>query len=592
MDVVIRGFMRRFQADFGLEGLNDDDLFESFATYCAIRRYYKGPFIPDECRIGGGAGAIDAAAVIVNGILFADPQKLKEYLTEQPEVDARFVIVHAQPGGDLPPNVFARLADDVKLLFGPQPTLLAATPELDRFAACIEVVYSERPRFRNDSPVVSAYCITPGRPSSARMSTTPSTAAKELKGLGLFASIEVESVDADALKVLFHRTHTPVEATMTMAQFITLPAVPSVDQVHLGVVSAQELVDNVLSDDRGHIRPWLFYDNVRSYLQSSPVNREMAQTLRTKHGRFSIMNNGITIVAGALDILDGNRFALREFYVVNGCQTCHVLHANKTLLDESTRVTVRVIVTDDDDVIDDVVKGSNRQTTVTLPTLDARKPFQKELEDYFAAQAAPRQLLYERRVGQYGAGPIARDTLPLSAAPVKTKAAGLPRSRIMQPETVARAFVSAFKSEAWRASSGSAFPERVVFRSAPVPDAKPFYTAASILFAAEDLLSNRKLPADFRSAKYHLVAAAKSYLVGADAMPAGTGERSAQCETILDAIWDPAQAVKVFDVAMSALRNARDLTFPNGEAYFSARMVKSRGFAAHVVRIASEMRDR
>jgi hypothetical protein len=319
---------------------------------------------------------------------------------------------------------------------------------------------------------------------------------------------------------------------------------------------------------------------------------EMENTLRSdvRRSRFAVMNNGITIVARGLDILDASRFALREFQVVNGCQTCHVLVANRDHLRQETAVTVRVIVTSDDSVIDDVVRGSNRQSAVALPTFDAREPFQKELEDYFAAQPAPRQLLYERRSGQYGAGIITRDALPLSATPANTKTAGLPRSRIVQPGEVARSYVSAFKSEAWRASSsGVAFPERSVFRSAVDP--KPFYAAASILFRAEDFMNNRRIPPMFRSAKYHMVAAVKSLLLGADPLPAGAAKRAELCDKILEAVWNDVVAPDLFDVVTAVLRSARDEAYPDGEAFFSARMVKSELFSAHVIRIASEMRS-
>ena len=593
MDVVIDGFMRRFRSEHGLDGLSDVQLFEAFATYCVVRKYYKGDLAVDECLLGGLHG-VTGGAVLVNGVMFTDPHDLKEHLISQSVIDARFVLIQAKPAETLARDTFTELSRAVQLLFGAQPMLTATTPQLDRFRQCIEIVYSERTRFRSDSPIISALCVTPGRPSSGRLSTTPSAVARELKEMNLFAAVEVELVDADQIRTLFHRAYAPLEASLRMSDHIALPRVDGVFRAYLGIALGQHLVQDVLADARGHVRAGLFYDNVRGFLQrTSPVNMEMENTLRSdsRRSRFAVMNNGITIVTHDLDISDEGAFALRGFCVVNGCQTCHVLVGNRDRLAEDVTVTVRVIVTTDDSVIDDVVHGSNRQTVVALPTFDARQPFQRELEDYFAAQPGVRQLLYERRLGQYGHGIITREALPLSATPAKTKSAGLPRSRIMTPGMVARALVSAFKSEAWRASSpGAAFPERVIFRSAPAPDPLPFYTAASILFRVDDLLRNRKIPALFRTARYHMVSAAKCLLVGGDPLPADGQARAALCEKILDVTWDPVRSLSLFDSAMAVLRRARDEAFPNGEADFSARMTRSQEFSTHVVRVASEMR--
>jgi hypothetical protein len=223
MNVIIDGFMRRFRSEYGFESLSDDQLFETFAAFCVIRKYYSGNLKPDECRISGADHGVDAGAVIVNGNLFTDPQILKDYIAEQDTIDPRFVLVRAQSDELAAKNTFALLARNLRTLFGSQPTLIATTAELDRFRQCIEVVYSERIKFRADSPNVSAVFVMPGKLNLSKLSTTPAAAAKELKAMGLFASIEVEAVDAEMLRTLFHRAHAPIEASMQMTSFISLP---------------------------------------------------------------------------------------------------------------------------------------------------------------------------------------------------------------------------------------------------------------------------------------------------------------------------------------------------------------------------------
>ena len=589
MDLIIDGFMRRFRQEYDLDGLTEDQLFETFAAFCTIRKYYEGDLKPDDCRTGGkGDRGVDAAAVIINGRLFTDPQELKDSIASQNLIDPRFVIVQARTGAPFSGDTFAMLASNLRLVFNQRPLQGTTTPELDRFRQCIDAVYADKTKLRPGSPLLSIFYVAPGNPNQAALSTKRKQAIDDLKATGWFADVELEAVGAEEIRALYHRAHDPLKASMKVTAFMPLPDMASIDQAHLGVVSVRELVDRVLTDDRGHIRHSLFYDNVRGFLQlANPVNQEIHKSIEDKarQNRFAIMNNGITIVTRDLRIT-GHQFDLSDFHIVNGCQTCHVLVYDRKQLDLDTNITVRIIVTRNDEAIADVVQATNRQTAIAATSWDSRLPFQKQLEDYFAAQLPPRQLLYERRLGQFGVGRIGSHALPLSANSSSAHA-GLPRARIMQPGRVARAFISAFKAEAWRASAAGALPERTIFGS--TSDPMPFFTASSVLFRVEYLMANRKVDAMLRPARYHMVAAAKSYVVGLESLPASGPRRVEWCNKILDIVWDPDEAEKLFTIVVKVLRRARDTAQPHGDAYFASQLIRSKVFSDHVVRIAAEM---
>ena len=75
------------------------------------------------------------------------------------------------------------------------------------------------------------------------------------------------------------------------------------------------------------------------------------------------MNNGVTIIAKTLRAT-GNRFHIEDYQIVNGCQTSHVLYDQGTTLDDSVIIPLRLIATQDDEIIASIVKATNRQTQV------------------------------------------------------------------------------------------------------------------------------------------------------------------------------------------------------------------------------------
>jgi hypothetical protein len=89
---------------------------------------------------------------------------------------------------------------------------------------------------------------------------------------------------------------------------------------------------------------------------------------------------------------------------------------------------LRLIWTEDDDVIESVILATNRQTELSPEQLYALRDFSKKLESYFAAVPPPNRLFYERRDGQY-------DKLPI------------PKNAIVAPKVVIRAFAAMFLDE-------------------------------------------------------------------------------------------------------------------------------------------------
>src|SRR5262249_42925483 len=147
----------------------------------------------------------------------------------------------------------------------------------------------------------------------------------------------------------------------------------------------------------GDIIKTIFYDNVRDWQTYNPVNSEIRETLDSAHkDRFVLMNNGITIIARTLRPT-GNRFYIEDFQVVNGCQTSHVLADSREKADDSVMIPLRLIGTQDEDVIRSIIHATNRQTEVKREQFLAITDFAKKLELFFQSFPNGRKLFYERR---------------------------------------------------------------------------------------------------------------------------------------------------------------------------------------------------
>ena len=163
-----------------------------------------------------------------------------------------------------------------------------------------------------------------------------------------------------------------------------------VADAYLGLIPAAEAL-KILTDEDGEIVKSIFYDNVRDWQNFNDVNDEIRRTLEsTDATRFALMNNGITIIARHLQPT-GNTFHIEDFQIVNGCQTSHVLFevAREHAISDSVMIPLRLIATQDEDVMNAIIRATNRQTEVKEEHFFAITEFPRQLEAYFSAFPEP-----------------------------------------------------------------------------------------------------------------------------------------------------------------------------------------------------------
>lgn len=131
----------------------------------------------------------------------------------------------------------------------------------------------------------------------------------------------------------------------------------------------------------------LFEGNVRLFIgeRKGGINEKIVETAHTRPGEFWALNNGITIVADSFEHVAGNRFLIRRFSVVNGCQTTVSLTRaiEKTKDAGKAQVLVRVVGAKKA-LLTDIVRYNNTQNPVKLAAVRLLDPIQESLRNAFA----------------------------------------------------------------------------------------------------------------------------------------------------------------------------------------------------------------
>ncbi|HWO68886.1 MAG TPA: AIPR family protein [Umezawaea sp.] len=544
MDLVIQGLVKEFQEVQSLTELPQSEAFEAFAAYCVLSSYYENEFIPDDFRTGGGNDlGIDAFGVVVNGELHHDVEDVRAAVDAASKPDIQIVVVQAKTSSGFETRVISDLAENLCHVISSDPLPYQASEDVRNLRDCVMAIYANIGKLSSRLPQLHVHYVTTGDQVAEMVAQKAHSAEKQLAEPGLFEVVEFHCATRSELRKLYRRATTKVAATFPMPKKVSFPKAPGVDQSLLGLLAAKDLVQHVLGDESGRLRKALFNDNVRDFQGYNDVNSEIRETLRdpVRRERFAALNNGITIVTRGLTVV-GDEVHVDDFQIVNGCQTCHVLFEQRDLLTDAVHVSVRIVHSQDEDLINGIVAATNRQTVVTEEDLSVREDFHRLLEDFFhRGRDKQHCLYYERRSKQY------------------SESKHVEKTRVIARAQLTRAYVAMFLEEPARSGHLKSLLEargKELF----APEQQPilYYTAAATLYRVEWLIRNRRITNGYRPARYHLLAAIKLRLLGSDRLLHSSKAAVKQCQRILDVVWDANESERLVLELLGPLQRAID----------------------------------
>lgn len=141
----------------------------------------------------------------------------------------------------------------------------------------------------------------------------------------------------------------------------------NVDNVARVIIASVRATEIVKMD--GIHNQQLFDLNLRKSLGKTKVNKDIFQSIdnQSEHNRFLLYNNGITIICSSLDTSEKDKIKIKDYAVVNGCQSVSCLYTKRNKLTEDLRVIARIIeIKSNSELISNITYNTNNQNGIKL----------------------------------------------------------------------------------------------------------------------------------------------------------------------------------------------------------------------------------
>lgn len=553
-DVILDGHVKNFAKSRGLSERTEPQMFEAFVASSILRKYHQSDITDMEEYIlvgGGGDGGLDAIAILVNGRPVVNEEGVEFLSNKLRRLDVEFVFVQAKTSTAFSASDIGNSGFGVEQFFA---TLVKATPrvpfrdEVQQLIDLTHYLYQHTIKMQ-ENPKCFFYYVTTGEWTEA---TEPKGRLNDIKDkldrLNIFSSVHVTPIDAQVLKENYRELERGVDKNIEFSKTAVFPVIDGVDEAYIGLLSGDEFIKLVSTNDN-ELNRELFYDNVRDFQGNNPVNKEIGDTLTNDQFRkaFPLFNNGITIIARSIK-RRSDTFEISGFQIVNGCQTTHILFQNKDAVSADIFIPVKIVATNDSQVVAEVIKATNRQTAVLPEALESLSPFHKELEDLYNALESGRKLsdrvYYERRSKQY----VAMDGISSSNIVTLTKQIKSFIAMFLdEPHSHPRYYGELLKSYA--------YDEGRIF--AGNHKLEPYYASGVASLMVEKWLNTPHYDQGLRHYRHQLLMLLRILISGQPHPRLNSSQVADYSKRIVDVLRDPNRGPQEFEKAVGILKESR-----------------------------------
>ena len=490
---IVKNYLDNYLSNFGIEEKNETTAFEHFCNYCILSHinpdaYASDKFFYEEVHTGqGGDKGIDGIMIMVNDCAVTSIDQFNSIIGGSRPFSAKFVFVQAKTSTAFDSGVVLKIGAGVKAFFTKDS--LNANHKLLRYKEISDAIFEKSLRF-SSNPECYIYYVTNGKwVEDTNVREAIDDVEKQLSDLNYFSQVKFYPIDADRISTIYRELNNSISREIIIAKNVAFPAeIPGIHEAYLGLVRMSEYM-KLVTDEDGVLQAGLFYENVRGFLGENPVNKEIRDTLERKESiQFPILNNGITIVTKSLR-LSGEKFALTDFQIVNGCQTTNVLYQCRDKVSPELMIPVKIISTENNELINRIIRSTNRQTQVLDEAFESLKEFHKKLQQYYDTYTEPNRIYYERRTHEYDSdGGVKKSnivTLPIQLYSVMSMFYGEPHS------------VHRYYGELLRANANKVFQDD--------HQLSLYYASAWTLHQIEGAMRRGEITADWKPYRYHLL---------------------------------------------------------------------------------------
>lgn len=492
MDRITKSLITELLSNFEISSEGESKDFEKLVNYVIVSNEFNKTFNFESVSIGSGNDTgIDGIAIIVNGQFVESIEEVKDLIVKNNFLEVEYIFTQAKTSSSFDGSDINTFLFGVSDFFSEDPKLVRNT-DIQNYAEISNFIIDNAPLLR-DNPKLKLFYVTTGMwNNDTNLQGIIETGELTLKNTNLFDKILFKPMGARELASAYRKTKDAVSCTVIFNNRITIPPIKGVSEAYIGLLPFNEFLKIVSNDDGTLLN--VFEDNVRDFQgYDNDVNGGIESTLTTNDSEiFSVLNNGITIVASSISTT-GDKFTFTDYQIVNGCQTSNVLFNNKkSEYINDVSIPIKLIATIDDEVKTRITLATNNQTPIKKEQLAALTKFQKGLELFYNSFEGDAKLFYERRAKQY-----ATDTHVI-------------KSKIITLQYQIKTFAAMFLSEPHNVTS---FYGTIVKK---MNDGKirifdnehsflPYYTSAYAYYKLESFFKKGVIDTSYKKVRFHIL---------------------------------------------------------------------------------------
>lgn len=407
---IIKAKLEQYVNEFYLSDYSSDKAFERFVNDNILSQFQPDVFkteyeLLDQICVGGSNDlALDGIAISLNGQFIKSCEDIDEILRGNKKGSFEFFFIQSKNKTKFDFGEYIKFIVGVEA-FLKEKTSMPKNEEIEAWHKIYNYIMSESIIVNwRENPSLNLYYVVNGTWENSQHITAYSEEfRRKIEEQRTFGNIDIFLIDSKKLIDIINVNENNYEHVMNLVDSMPLPEVSDVDNSSVVLCTANELIKLLTTDDK-ILRKNIFEDNVRDYQGDTTINQEIGSTIKNSPERFILLNNGITIVCDEIKEMN-RKISLRNPQVVNGCQTCNVLFQNfKDNTDISNiYVVVKIIGSANNDIVNSIVKGTNRQNIVYEEAFEITSEFHKLLETFFNTFTIEGndKIYYERRSKQY-----------------------------------------------------------------------------------------------------------------------------------------------------------------------------------------------
>ena len=535
MDRITESLIEELLTNLELDSQGAPKDFEKLVNYSIISNEYSKTFEVDSVTVGDGNDTgIDGIAIIVNGQLIESKEEIDDIIERSGSLEVKYIFNQAKTSSSFNSGEIGTFLFGINDFFASYPTLVR-NESIERFAEISNYLYSKASHFI-ENPDLKAFYVTTGKWTADQNLTAVITQGHQnLEQKNLFDTVSITPLGAREIAKSYRKTKEAISTSFTFNNRVTLPNINGISEAYIGLLPYSEFI-KILAEDDGKLRN-VFEDNVRDFQgDTNDVNSGIDSTINSESSDiFSVLNNGVTIVASDISAT-GDNFTIKEYQIVNGCQTSNVLYNNRNsqYLD-NVNIPIKIISTSDDEIKNSITLATNNQTPIKKEQLASLTAFQRSLEQYYSSFKDDHRLYYERRSKQYNSDNSVLKTRIITV-PIQIKS--FSAMFLDNPHSVTSFFGVIVK----RLNEGKS----------PVFDKEhtyiPYYTSAYAYFRLEHHFRRRNIDSQYKKVRFHILMILRM-LINSNTVPhfSSSNQMEKFCKPILDVLYNETKSLELFN---------------------------------------------